>query len=100
MIFGLGLMLGLMLGTYGSHIGLQFGIAVQAYGWFRVRRVQGTAGSGLGLDDTILGGVRVEGVLDVALPHHTKVPNDLDGSLAQHVVVLGLGFKLESGLRM
>lgn len=33
-------------------------------------------------------GLRVEGVLDVALAHNAQVADDLDGRVAQHVVLV------------
>lgn len=33
-------------------------------------------------------GLRVEGVLDVALAHDAQVADDLDGRVAQHVVLM------------
>ena len=39
------------------------------------------------LDDAVLAGRRVQGVLNVALAHNTEVPNYVDRGRPEHVVV-------------
>lgn len=45
------------------------------------------------LDDAVVQGVRVEGILDVALAHDAQVPNHLFNTIQQHVMRQKIPFK-------